>query len=489
MASLNRKIGIGVLWNSLELFLSKGASTIFTIFLATLLAPKDFGLIAIIAVVFELSNVLVNAGFKQGLIRSKEVSDRELSTAFWGNLGIAAGIYLIVFLLAAPIASFFGESLLEPMVQVLGIGILVNAFRIVQTAILSRKMDFRSQMMATTVGTISSGVVAIVMAYQGYGVWCLVVQMLMSQIVTTGILWTSTRWLPERIFDWTAFGNLFHFGKYLVIANVLNVGFRNSYALVITKLFSPELTGLYYFATKLSNIASQQLTSAMQKSSFPALATLQDDNEHLRYKYRQIVQLSIFVIAPIMFMLMALAEPVFELLFEERWKGAVIYTQLLCIIGLLYPVHSLNINVLMVKGRPDLNLKLNLIKKGIQITLLLISIPFDVLGIVIGQVIGSVIALGPNSYYTSKLINYGFKAQAIDVIKPVTSAAAAGIVAWWVSNYSTSWPIFVLIVSGVLGLITYCMVSFFLRAEGASMVWNIARTAILKNFNKKRVGD
>ena len=489
MVSLNRKIGIGALWNFLELMLSKGASTIFTIFLATLLTPKDFGLIAIIAVVFELSHVLVNAGFTQALIRSKELTDRELSTAFWGNLGIAAGVYLVVFLLSGQIAIFFDEPVLELMVKILGIGILVNAFRIVQTAILSRKMDFRSQMLATTTGTVVSGLVAIVLAYQGFGVWSLVAQMLTSQIVATGILWFSTGWLPDFSFNGSAFKRLFDFGKYLVIANVLNVAVKNSYALVIAKLFSPELAGLYYFATKLTNLASQQLTQALQKSSFPALATLQDDNEQLRHKYRQIIQLSMFVMAPIMLMLMALADPVFDLLFDERWEGAVTYVQLLCVVGLLFPVHSLNINVLMVKGRSDLNLKLNLIKKGIQITLLVASIPFGVLGIVIGQVIGSILALVPNSYYTAKLINYGFKAQMIDVIKPVASAATAGIAAWWVVQGGFPWLILSVLSAAIVGLVVYLAASTLLRAEGARMIWFKAKGVVAKKFNRKFYGS
>jgi O-antigen/teichoic acid export membrane protein len=489
LVSLNRKIGIGALWNFLELMLSKGASTIFTIFLATLLTPKDFGLIAIIAVVFELSHVLVNAGFTQALIRSKELTDRELSTAFWGNLGIAAGVYLVVFLLSGQIAIFFDEPVLELMVKILGIGILVNAFRIVQTAILSRKMDFRSQMLATTTGTVVSGLVAIVLAYQGFGVWSLVAQMLTSQIVATGILWFSTGWLPDFSFNGSAFKRLFDFGKYLVIANVLNVAVKNSYALVIAKLFSPELAGLYYFATKLTNLASQQLTQALQKSSFPALATLQDDNEQLQHKYRQIIQLSMFVMAPIMLMLMALADPVFDLLFDERWEGAVTYVQLLCVVGLLFPVHSLNINVLMVKGRSDLNLKLNLIKKGIQITLLVASIPFGVLGIVIGQVIGSILALVPNSYYTAKLINYGFKAQMIDVIKPVASAATAGIAAWWVVQGGFPWLILSVLSAAIVGLVVYLAASTLLRAEGARMIWFKAKGVVAKKFNRKFYGS
>jgi O-antigen/teichoic acid export membrane protein len=378
---------------------------------------------------------------------------------------------LVVFLFSGQIASFFGESILELIVKVLGIGILVNSFRIVQTAILSRQMDFRSQMVAATVGTIISGLVAIVMAYNGFGVWSLVAQMLISQIVATGILWFSTRWIPLWTFDTVAFRYLFDFGKFLVIANVLNVAFKNSYALVIAKLFSPELTGLYYFATKLSNLAAQQLTGALQKSSFPALATLQDDDDQLRKKYRQIIQLTMFVVAPVMLMLMALAEPVFELLFDDRWKGAVTFTQLLCVVGLLYPVHSLNINVLMVKGRSDLNLKLNLIKKGIQISLLVASIPFGVLGIVIGQVIGSIVALLPNSYYTAQLIHYGFRAQLMDVMKPVAAAAIGSLIAYWAVQIGNISLVITILFAGAVNVLVYLMFSWLFRAEGARMIW------------------
>jgi lipopolysaccharide exporter len=488
LASLNRKIGIGTLWNFLELLLSKSATTLFTIFLATLLAPRDFGLIAIIAVVFELSNVLVNAGFTQALIRAKTINDKGLSTAFWGNLGIAVAVYLTVVLLSGQISAFFGEPILELMVQVLGIGIVVNSFRIVQTAILSRQMDFRSQMVAATAGTIISGLVAIAMAYNGFGVWSLVAQMLTSQIVATGILWFSTRWVPLFVFDRSTFRHLFDFGKFLVIANVLNVAFKNSYALVIAKLFSPELTGLYYFATKLSNLAAQQLTGALQKSSFPALSTLQDDNRQLRHKYRQIIQLTMFVMAPVMLMFMGLADPVFELLFDERWKDAVIYTQLLCVVGLLYPVHSLNINVLMVKGRSDLNLKLNLVKKGIQVSILVVSIPFGVLGIVIGQVIGSIISLVPNSYYTAKLIHYSFKMQMMDIFKPVCGAALGAMVAWWATQAEIPFPFISILFSGALGLLVYLLASFLLKAEGAWMVWSKVSNRWMKKFGKRYLG-
>ena len=484
MSSLNHRIGVGALWSFLELFLSKSATTLFTIFLATLLVPKDFGLIAIIAVVFELSYVLVNAGFTQALIRSKEVSDKELSTAFWGNLGIAVAVYLIVFVLAGQVALFFDEPVLELMVQVLGIGILVNAFRIVQTAILSRRMDFKSQMMATTSGAIVSGLVAVALAYEGFGVWSLVTQMLTSQTVATAILWFSTRWLPRSVFDGKAFWRLFDFGKYLVISNVLNVVFKNSYALVIAKLFSPELTGLYYFATKLTNLASQQITNALQKSSYPALATLQDDNEQLRYKFRQIIQLSMFVMAPIMLMMMALADSIFELVFDERWKGAVIYTQLLCIIGILYPVHSLNINVLMVKGRSDLNLRLSLLKKGIQIILLVASIPFGVIGIVVGQVLGSALSLVPNCYYTARLISYSFKEQIADIFKPFISAVLGAAVSWFFLQKNLPSTLLLILTAGLLGLLSYVFVSLVIRSEGAVLLLRKSREIFRKFFKR-----
>ncbi|MZR64144.1 lipopolysaccharide biosynthesis protein [Alcanivorax sp. DP30] len=461
---------MGVFWTFLEVLLSRGAQTFFTLFLASILAPEAFGLIAIVAVVFELSNAMVNAGFTQALIRAKTISDEELSTAFWSNLGISLIIYLLIISISGGIADFYDEAVIGPMVIIMGLAVIVNAFRIVQTAILSRDMNFKSQMLAATTGTMVSGVIAVVMAYNGAGVWSLVAQMLISQVVNTVFLWCSTHWLPRFQFNYQAFIQLFDFGKYLVVANIFNILFKNSYALVIAKLFSPEVTGLYYMANKITKILSQQMTGVIQRVSFPMLSKLQDNDEVLKERYRQIMQLSVFAMSFVMLGLGVFAKPLFEVLLDEKWAQSVVFLQLLCLTGLFYPAHALNVNLLMVKGRTDLNLRLNLIKKVIQLAVLIGSVSYGVLGIVVGQVLASVLSLVPNTLYTSRLIGYTFWLQFLDLIKPVLSALLGAAVFWGFMKVDISPILLKQMLAGVLACACYLASSFVLRAEGALMM-------------------
>ncbi|WP_414430009.1 lipopolysaccharide biosynthesis protein [Alcanivorax sp. IL3] len=470
MSALNKKFGIGVFWTFLEVLLSKGAQTLFTLLLASILAPEAFGLIAIVAVVFELSNAMVNAGFTQALIRAKSISDNELSTAFWSNLGISIVLYIVVFIFSGHLAIFYEEPVIEPMVQVMGVAVIINAFRVVQTAILSRDMNFKSQMVSATTGTIVSGVVALILAYHGAGVWSLVAQMLISQAVATACLWIMSGWLPNFVFQRETFKKLFDFGKYLVVANIFNILFKNSYALVIAKLFSPEATGLYYMANKITKLLSQQMTNVVQRVSFPVLSTFQGDNKLLREKYSQIMKLTVFVMAFVMLGLGVFAQPLFSALLSDKWADSVIFLQILCLSGLLYPAHALNVNILMVKGRTDLNLRLNLIKKAIQIVVLLLSIPYGVIGIVAGQVVTSVLSLLPNTFYTSRIIGYTARRQFFDIAKPVVSAFFAVIVFLLFMQVDADFLILKQIVGGVLACVAYLLISIAIRAEGAVLI-------------------
>lgn len=470
MPALNKKMGVSIFWTFLEVVLSRGAQTIFTLLLASILAPEAFGLIAIVAVVFELSNAMVNAGFTQALIRAKTISDDELSTAFWSNLGISGILYLLIFMVSGSIAEFYEVPVIEPMVQVMGVAVIINAFRVVQTAILSRDMNFKSQMVSATTGTIVSGVVALILAYHGAGVWSLVAQMLISQAVATAYLWVLSGWLPKFVFQREAFKQLFDFGKYLVVANIFNILFKNSYALVIAKLFSPEATGLYYMANKITKVLSQQMTNVVQRVSFPMLSTFQDDNELLREKYSQIMKLTVFVMAFVMLGLGVFAQPLFSTLLSDKWADSVVFLQILCLSGLLYPAHALNVNILMVKGRTDLNLRLNLIKKAIQIVVLLLSIPHGVVGIVAGQVVASVLSLLPNTFYTSRIIGYTARKQFFDVAKPVFSALCAVIMFLLFMQIDAELVILKQIAGGVLACVAYLFVSIAIRAEGAVFI-------------------
>ncbi|MFD1007300.1 lipopolysaccharide biosynthesis protein [Oceanisphaera ostreae] len=472
MATLNKKIGSGVLWNLASMFMSRGASTLFMLFLARLLTPEAFGLIAMVTVVFELSNTFVNSGLETALVRSKAVSRADLNTVFLSNLVLSGVVYIALFLAAPIVADFYEQTELAALIQVMGLVVFINASTVVQTAVLTRNMNFRAQMKANTLGVVASGVLAVAAAFAGWGVWSLVVQMLSSAFVSAIILWLTSSWRPRWQFSTESFTRLFRFGRNLLIERSLEVLFQNSYVMVIGRLFSTEITGLYFFARKVSNLIAQQLTGAVQRATFPALATLQDDNVALLHKYRQIMQLIMFIIAPIMGLLAGLAHPLINVLFGEKWLGAIPYLQVLCMIGMLYPIHALNISLLNVKGRSDLVLKVGLLKKSVNLTLLFLAIPYGVFGIVLSQLIGSVLALIPNTYFSARLVNYNLLTQLTDAIIPVMSALLAALLVGYlysVSHLSAFWG---LMCGSLLGGSVYILATFLFKAEGLKFFLN-----------------
>ncbi|MEA3259791.1 MAG: lipopolysaccharide biosynthesis protein [Pseudomonadota bacterium] len=489
MQTMNRKIGVGVLWNLASLFLTRGASTIFMLFLARLLAPEAFGLVAMATVVFELANAFINSGLGAALIRSKTVSDADLNTVFYTNLLLSLVAYAALFAGAPYIAAFYSQPELTTLIQVMGLVVFINAAKVVQTAILSRKMDFKTQMKANTLSVVISGCLAVAAAWSGWGVWSLVVQMLSSAVISAAVLWLVSQWRPALQFSRESFSRLFKFGRNLLFEGLLDVLFQNSYVLVIGRFFSAELTGLYFFAKKISNLISQQLTGAVQQATFPALSTLQEDNAALLHKYRQIMQLMMFLIAPIMGLLAGLAPLLFELMFDDRWAAAVPYLQLLCVVGVLYPLHALNVNLLVVKGRSDLVLKVGFVKRAISLTLLFFAIPFGVIGIVVSQVIGSLFNLIPNTYFSARLVGYSLIDQVKDVVKPLAAALIAGLIAWCATQADITILFISMLFGGVVGLFAYLLASFLLKAEGAWMVWSKVSDRWVKKFGKKIYGD
>ena len=475
---MNRKIGVGVLWNLAGLFMTRGASTLFMLFLARLLAPEAFGLVAMAAVVFELANIFINSGFGTALIRSKTVSDADLNTVFYTNLLLSGLVYAMLFLGAPYVAGFYSQPELTTLIQVMGLVVFINAAKVVQTAVLSREMDFKSQMKANALSVAVSGTLAVTAAWHGWGVWSLAVQMLSASLISGLVLWFVSQWRPALQFSGESFSRLFRFGRNLLAEGMLSVLYQNSYILVIGRFFSAEVTGLYFLAKKISNLVSQQLTVAVQQATFPALSTLQDDNEALRQKYRQIMQLMMFLISPIMALLAGLSPTFFVLLFDERWVTAVPYLQLLCVVGALYPVHALNVNLLNVKGRSDLVLKVGLVKKAVNLTLLFLAVPYGVFGIVVSQVIGTFLALIPNTYFSARLVGYSPLDQIKDVVKPLFSALVAGFGSWFFVGLVEGNSLLALIYGGFFGLTTYLVTSFFIRAEGGHL--------LLKKFIRPR---
>lgn len=485
MTSLNQKIGIGIAWNIANMFISRGASVVFTLFLARFLMPEAFGLMAMVAICYALADTLMSAGFGQAIIRQKSVSATDLSTAFLTNLAFSIIAYGLVYAVAPWAASFYEQAELTALIRVTGLVLFINSLKVVQLALMNRDMDFKGLMRVNSSATVAAGIVAVSMAYAGMGVWSLVAQFMVAAAVSTAILWFSSSWRPSFSFSMASFKSMFGFGSKLTLENVLNVLYENSYILVIGKLFSPETTGLYYFAKRIRDLIVDQANSAVQQATYPAMARIQDENTGLKRMYRTIIQLLFFVITPGLLALAVLAQPLFEIAFNARWLSAVPYLQLLCLAGLFLPVHAVNFNMLKVKGRTDLVVYLGLVKKGLHLGLLAASAPFGMEAILLGQILAMGLSSLPYMHYSSSLIGYGYAEQLKDILKPLAAAMAAAAAAWTLLT-TLHWPA---VLAALIGSVTfaavYAAVSHLLRAEGYALARRKVAAFAAATFKKK----
>lgn len=469
MTSLNSKIGIGIVWNLANMFISRGASVVFTLFLAKFLVPEAFGLMAMIAICYALADALMTSGFGQAIIRQKDITPVDLSTAFFTNLAFSFLVYLMVYLVAPWAASFYEQPELTSLIRVTGLVLFINSLKVVQLALLNRNMDFKSLMRINSTATVCAGLIAVGLAYAGFGVWSLVAQFTVSALVSTGMLWLSSTWRPTLSFSVASFKYMFGFGSKLTLESTLNVLYENSYILVIGKLFSPEITGLYYFAKRIRDLIVDQANSAVQQATYPAMARIQDDDIDLKRMYRLVIQLLFFVVTPGLLAVSVLAQPLFEVAFNERWLPAVPYLQLLCLAGILLPIHTVNFNMLKVKGRTDLILYLGLVKKGLHLVLLAASVPYGIVGILIGQIIAVVLSSAPYMYYSAALIGYSLAEQIKDVLKPVIAATVAAIASWFLLSalgLSAPWAA---VTGGLAFSVLYISISHLANIEGYAL--------------------
>lgn len=488
-SSLQAKTTSGVFWNFLELLGRRGIGILVTIFLARFLAPGDFGLIAMVSVFFAFANALMDAGFRQALIRKQNVTQTDYSTMFFTNIVLGLFAYGLLFLFAPVIADFYKEYRLVLLVRIVGVVVIVNSFQLVQTVDLSRKLDFKTQFKVALPSSLISGFVAVFMAVQGAGVWSLVAQMLLSPLIATFSLWRINKWRPTLEFSPKSFRELFGFGSKMFLSGLLDILFQNIYVIVIAKLFSPTLTGYYFFAVKVRDIILGQFSSSIQKVTFPALASVQDNDERLKGGYRKVIQATSYMIFPSMIFLSIIVRPLFMLLLNPKWLPAVSYVRILCIAGIMYPLHVVNLNVLQVKGRSDLFLYLEILKKMMIACVLLISTHYGITAILVGQICTSVLAYIPNSYFSSKLIKYSVIEQLKDVLPILFVALLAGgitVITGDVFKITLS-PALILAYQIPMLVVLYVLFSILLKIKIQEILYQVIKERSLSLFGRKDV--
>lgn len=466
---MNKAIA-GILWNFSEQLLRRGVGLITTLLLAYFLAPEAYGLLAMMAVFIAIATSLMDSGFLQALIRLKEVTSEDLSSAFYANLALGALSYLLLFISAPWIADFYDEPQLIQLIRALGLVVLIQAFEVVQVALFHRQMNFKAQLMAGFPAALISACAAIGLAYWGAGVWALVTQMIIAALITVVLLWWMSNWRPARVFSGQSLRSMYGFSYKLFLSGMLDTVFKNLYVIVIAKLFAASVAGLYFFAEKIRELVLSQLVNAIQNVTYPALASVQDDNIRLKAGYKKVIYVTTFLLFPALIFLAALAQPLFELLLPEKWWLAVPYLQLLCLSGLLYPLHSINLNILKVKGRSDLYLYLEIIKKLMVVVVVFFSYRYGVIGILIGQIFSSALAYIPNSYFSAKLINYPVREQIKDFLPGLALSLLVGGVIFIAVQWVQWTAIGVLIFFGLSGCLLYLCGAHLLKLTAYTLV-------------------
>lgn len=413
--SLKNKTVKGVVWSGIDNVVQFGVTFVVGIVLARLLSPDDYGLIGIVTIFTVVCQTLINGGFSSALIRKKNATDDDYNTVFIVNLVMSLLLYAIIFFCSPLIADFFHREELVDLTRVASLGMIVGALAIVQQTLLTKRIDFKTQTKITIVASIVSGFIGIVMAMFGFGVWALVVQHLSSQIIRTPCLWAVNKWIPKLRFSAVSFHELFGFGWKIMLSSLIDSVWRELYQVVVGRFYNSATLGQYTRAKQFSTLFSNNLTTVIQRVTYPVLSNIQDDKAKMVAAYRRIIKTTIFITAICMFFLGAISEPLIHCLIGSKWHEASTYLPLICINGSLYPLHAINLNMLKVQGRSDLFLGLEIIKKIVAAGPLLIGAFVGIMPMLYTSLGAGIIAYFLNSYYSGKLLNYSSWMQIKDV--------------------------------------------------------------------------
>lgn len=413
--SLKEKTVKGVGWSAADAFLGQGVTFIVGLVLARILSPEEYGLIGIVTIFTTILAGFVDCGFANSLIRKPEVTDDDYNTMFIVNMVMSGGMCAILYACAPAIAQFFERPPLVALVRVMGLLLIFQALSIVQNTILSRKIDFKTKTKASIVSAVISGVIGIAMAYMGYGVWSLVGQLLSNKLLYSLCLWILNRWWPNFTFSKKSFLYMWGFGWKLMASGLLDRIWTQIYQGVVGKFYNPATLGQYTRSKEYASLFSSNLTSIIQRVSYPVLSQVQNDKNKMVEGYRRIIKATMFVTAVVMIFLAAVAEPLIYCLIGPQWNMAASFLPLICISMSLYPLHAINLNMLQVQARTDIFLYLEIVKKVISVGPILLGIFVGIYWMLIGTIITGIIAFFLNSYYTGKSLHYTSWHQLCDV--------------------------------------------------------------------------
>ncbi|MGO3307547.1 MAG: lipopolysaccharide biosynthesis protein, partial [Sphingobacterium sp.] len=428
--------------------------------------PEEFGLIGMIAVFIAIGSTIMDSGMSASLIRMENPQEKDYSTVFILNLGLSLAFYLLIFIGAPFIATFYNQPSLTDLVRIYGLSFIIGALSAVQLAILNSRMQFKRIMKQNMPGTIAGVIIGIGLGYLGFGVWSVVIMYLTTQTIQSLVFWLRSDWHPSFAFSRESAKLHFGFGYKLMLSGVLNTVFQNIYNIIIGRFYSVRELGYFERSKAFNDYPVNVLTTVMTKVTYPLLASIQSDTSRISKVYRQIMRLTFFITCPLMFGAAAIAYPLFDLVLGEDWMSAVPYFQILCLSSIFYPIHAFNLNVFKVYGRSELFLKLEIVKKLLIVIGLVIGFQFGIMGLVWSSVICNYIALLINTYYSSDMIDYSSKRQFYDMLPILVTAGSMFGGTYYILNaFANLGSVTLVLLGGVTSMTIYLGLNYFIKSQ------------------------
>lgn len=457
---------------------------IVSIVLARILTPEDYGTVALVTVFTTIMQVFVDSGLGTALIQKKDADDLDFSSVFYFNFAVCLVLYLIMFFAAPFIAAFYDNESLIPIVRVISLTIVISGVKGIQQSYVSRNMLFKRFFFATLGGTIFSAFVGIYMAYAGFGVWAIVAQQLSNTTIDTLILWITVKWRPQKMFSWERLKGLLSFGWKLLASALLDTVYNNLRSLVIGKFYSSSDLAYYNQGRQFPSVIVTNVNTSIDSVLLPSMSTAQENRARLQSMMRRAIKTSTYVMAPLMMGLAFCAEPIVRLVLTDKWLPCVPFMRIFCITFLFYPIHTANLNAINAMGRSDLFLKLEVVKKIVDIILLFSTMWFGVIAMAYSMLISTLASMVINSWPNRKLLGYSFIEQMRDILPGISVAVFMGLCVGVVPFLGLP-TIVTLLIQIPSGALIYLLLSAVLKLESYQYIYGKAKSFVLRLKNKK----
>lgn len=432
---LRQKAVKGVVWTALQKYSTMLIQFVSGIILARLLTPYDYGCIGMLMIFMLLAESFIDGGFGSALIQKKNPTQTDYSTIFFWNMGLSVVLYAVLFLSAPAISRFYGIPLLCVVLRVQGAVLFIYAFNIVQRNQLQKTMNFKVLSIVTILTSITALTVTIIMAYKGFGVWALVAQNMLTAAIPALVFWFYVKWRPIRVFSWQSFRELFSFGFYMFLTHLLNQFGQQIQGLLIGRFYNASTMGYYSKANSTERLASTSISKVMTQVTYPLYAEVQDNKAALGNMIKKITMTVSYVTFPLMFILLLCAEPLFILLYSDRWVSSVPYFQVLCIAGLAYSLQSVNYQSVAAIGKSKTMFIWTFVKRAVGIAFVVVGLLLDGMrGLLIGMVLNTWFAYFVNIGLVSKHIGYRWQNQLLDILPVLLASLFAAAVAYFVGR-------------------------------------------------------